>query len=369
MSLGLALALVPLLILMNAFFVAAEYALVAIRSTQIEALRIKKPGGATSALAYLKDNLADTVAAVQVGITMINLLLGYIGEPAMGRVLDFLFAPLLRLLPDALVHGISFVLSLIIVTLLTVVLSELVPKAVTLRYVETVGLMVARPILLFQKLAWPLVWLMNKLANGVTVPMGLGRIEEIDKQSHTTEELMLITTEAAADGVLSPRERSLILNTLSLGKRTARQIMISRVHVDYLDLRRTMDENMAVLESRLHSRLPLCDGGMDHVFGVVTTKEFLSAYQAGADPSVMQLIARPAVFVPETLTVDKLLPLFSEHQTQMLFLVSEYGGVEGLVTLKDVVDELLREQPMPEKPDNSLAETEHVNQEHIAAGR
>jgi CBS domain containing-hemolysin-like protein len=368
MSLGVALALVPLLILLNAFFVAAEYALVAIRTTQIEALRIKRPGRSTTALAELKENLAETVAAVQVGITMINLLLGYIGEPAMGQLLDWLFAPLMRLVPGVM-HAISFVLSLIIVTLLTVVLSELVPKAVTLRYVEPVGLLVARPIRLFERVTWPLVWLMNKLANGVIVPMGLGRVEDIEKQSHTTEELMLIATEAAADGVLTPRERSLILNTLSLGKRPARQIMISRVHVDYLDLKRSMDENMAVLESRLHSRLPLCDGGMDHVFGVVTTKEFLSAYQAGADPSVMQLIARPAVFVPEKLTVDKLLPLFSEHQTQMLFLVSEYGGVEGLVTLKDVVDELLREQPMPEKADNANLELEHADQEQIAAGR
>ena len=118
---------------------------------------------------------------------------------------------------------------------------------------------------------------------------------------------------------------------------------MSRIHVDYLDLKRSMAENMKTLEGRLHSRLPLCDGGMDKVFGVVHTKEFLLAYAGDGDPSVMQLIARPAVFVPQTLTVDKLLPVFSQQATQMLFLVSEYGGVEGLVTLKDVVDELLRE--------------------------
>src|SRR5205085_59648 len=110
----------------------------------------------------------------------------------------------------------------------------------------------------------------------------------------------------------------------------------------YLDWKRSMTDNMGVLESRLHSRLPLCDGGMDNVFGVVHTKEFLLAYSGDGDPSVMQLIARPPVFVPETLTVDKLLPIFSAQGTQMLLLVSEYGGVEGIVTLKDVVDELLR---------------------------
>jgi putative hemolysin len=126
------------------------------------------------------------------------------------------------------------------------------------------------------------------------------------------------------------------------------------VHVDYLDLKRSMADNMKVLEGRLHSRLPLCDGGMDKVFGVVHTKEFLLAYEDDGDPSVMQLIARPPVFVPETLTADKLLPVFSEQHTQMLFLVSEYGGVEGLVTLKDVVDELLREaEPPAAVPDDA----------------
>ena len=141
-----------------------------------------------------------------------------------------------------------------------------------------------------------------------------------------------------------------------MGKRPARQIMVSRIHVDYLDLRRTMAENMRVLEERLHSVLPLCDGGMDKVFGVVHTKEFLMAYEDDGDPSVMQLIARPPTFVPEKLSVDKLLPAFYEHQTQMLFLVSEYGGVEGIVTLQDVVDELLREAAEADNPGTTAAQ-------------
>lgn len=345
------LLLVPVLIALNAFFVAAEYAIVAIRATQIEALRIKRRSPAVAALASLKANPAPTLAAIQVCITMTNLLLGWIGEPAISGVIDWMFQPLVRLLPAHVVHTLSFIIGFVIVTLLTVVFSELVPKAMTLRFVEPVALFTSLPVLGFRTVTWPLVKLMNGLANVVLKPLGLGGVDQIEKQTHTSEEIRLIAAEAAEDGVLTGSERSLILNTLSLGKRKANQIMVSRISVDYLDLRRSMQENLRVLEANLHSRLPLCDGGMDKVFGVVSTKEFLMAYEDGGDSSVMQLIARPAVFVPETLTVDKLLPIFSDQGTQMLFLVSEYGGVEGIVTLKDVLDELLRPTaPEPLKP-------------------
>jgi CBS domain containing-hemolysin-like protein len=343
MSLEAGLSLVPVLILANAFFVAAEYAVVATRGAQIEALRAAGRRRTALAMEALKDHPAASIGAIQVCITMTNLLLGWIGEPAMTALLGRAAGTLGGLVPHAVYTFVSTVLSFLVVTLLTVVFSELLPKALTLRYVPAVAVLTAVPVLQIRRAVRPLVWVMNGLANAVTKPLGLGDVEEMEEAGHSREEVVLLAHEAAADGVLTHAERSLILNTLSLGKRTARQIMVSRIHVDHLDLRRSMADNMKVLEERLHSRLPLCDGGMDRVFGVVHTKEFLMAYEDDGDPSVMQLIARPAVFVPETLTVDKLLPAFYEHQTQTLFLVSEYGGVEGLVTLKDVVDELMSE--------------------------
>jgi CBS domain containing-hemolysin-like protein len=344
MSLGLALAVFALMLILNAVLVASEYALVAIRPTQVEALRLRSPASRrVAALARLKEDPGSTLAAIQVGITMTNLLLGWIGEPAVSAVIDWALGPLAGVLSAALVRGTSFAVAFLLITLLTVVLSELLPKVVTLRHVEGIATACARPVLVLRGALWPLVRAMNAVANAITRPLGLGRVDRAEGVAHTHDEIRVIATEAAADGVLTPAERSLILNTLSLGKRTARQIMVSRIHVEYLDLKRTMNDNLKVLENHLYSRLPLCDGGMDKVFGVVSTKEFLMAYADDGDPSVMQLIARPAAFVPETLTVDKLFPMFGKQGTQMLFLVSEYGGVEGIVTLKDVVDELLRE--------------------------
>jgi len=345
MSMSMGLTLLPLLILANAFFVAAEYAIVSLRPSQIDSMRRAGRRASATALEALRLDPAGSIGAIQVCITMTNLLLGWIGEPAMSQLLQRALGPLSQWIPPGVFTVFSVGLSFIVVTLLTVVFSELLPKAVTIRHAPSIALVTAVPTLAIRRGIKPLVWLMTAMANWVTRPLGLGRVEDMEAQGHTREEMVAMTTQAAADGVLTADERKLILNTLSLGRRRANQIMVSRVSVDYLDLTRPMSGNLRVLESHLHSRLPLCDGGMDKVFGVVTTKEFLWAWegdsQTATDSSVLQLLAKPAVFVPETLSVDKLLPIFQQNQTQMLFLVSEYGGVEGLVTLSDVLDEIL----------------------------
>ncbi|HLL90138.1 MAG TPA: transporter associated domain-containing protein, partial [Tepidisphaeraceae bacterium] len=179
------------------------------------------------------------------------------------------------------------------------------------------------------------------MANAITVPLGLGRVDTAERDWHTAEEIRAMIAGAADHGELSARERSLVLNSLALGRRTAKQIVVPRVKIVSVDLRKPMDENRRVLTEHLHTRVPLCDGGLDNVVGVVATKEFLSAYHAAGDASVLRLIARPAVFAPETIPIDRLLLVFDENKAEMVFLVDEHGGLEGLVTLRDVVDELI----------------------------
>ena len=208
-----------------------------------------------------------------------------------------------------------------------------------------VATLTAVPVLWVLRGARPLVWLMNAMANAVTVPLGLGRVDRMEKEWHTAEEIRQIASQAFEQGTVTPRERSLILNALALGRRKARQVMVPRVRVAYVDLKRPMEDNRRVINEHLYTRLPLCDGGMDHVLGWVPTKEFLSAYNAAGESSVLQLLARPAVFYPENVALDGLLTVFHRNQTELIFLVDEYGGVEGIVTLQDVVNELLRETP------------------------
>jgi len=341
MEIGWKLAAVPLLIAVNAFFVAAEYAVVAIRGVQIEAMRRRGKARPAAAMTRLKSDPASAIAAIQVCITMTNLLLGWLGEPAMSFLLLSLFGRLLELLPPAVLAGVSIALSFILVTLLTVVFSELLPKALTLKYVENVAVLTASPVLRVLQIVRPLVALMNGMANLVSRPLGLGSVQQMEKDWHTAEEIRMIAMESAEHGALTSRERSLILNSLALGRRTARQIMVPRIRVVHLDIIKSMQENRAIITDHLHSRYPLCRENMDHVIGVISAKEFFEAYTADGDVSVLQLIARPAVYAPDTMPLDKLLVLFDDRRTQMVFLVDEHGGVEGIVTLQDVVDELV----------------------------
>lgn len=342
MSLFWSLVALPLLIALNAFFVSAEYAVVAIRPVQIDLMRRSRRLQAARAMASLKSNPASSIGAIQVCITMTNLMLGWIGEPAMSAVLHRAFGPLISLSP-AIMTTISTGLSFIIVTLLTVVFSELLPKAMTLRYVMFAAAVTAVPVLMVKRTVQPLVWLMNAMANAVTRPLGLGNVDEIESHNITVGELRVMATQARTQGVLTGRAQDLVLNSLALADRRAKDIMVPRTSVAYLDLRRSMDENRQVINEYLHTRLPLCDGGMDHVVGVVPTKIFLSAFYAEGDTQVLSLIAQPPAFAPENLSLDRLLNVFHENHTQMIFLVDEYGGVEGIVTLQDVMDELVGE--------------------------
>jgi len=329
--------LIPALIAANAFFVAAEYALVAIRFTQIEQMRRAGFARAAQIMEQLRQDPASAIGAIQVCITMTNLLLGAMAEEPMRRLLLTLLGPVAKYIPSGVVIAFSF----LVVTLITVVFSELLPKALTLRFVPQVARFTGRPVQLILAVTRPLVWVMNKLANLVAVPLGLGRVDEVEREYHTAEEIRMIAAEATKAGELSIRERSLILNSLAFGRRAARQIMVPRVKVAYLDIQKPMSENRDIMESQLFSRLPLCDGGLTNIIGVVLTREFLFAYNNEADTSVLQLLAKPPVFAPDTISLDKLLVIFDEQKTQIVMLVDETGGFEGIVSLRDVVDELV----------------------------
>ena len=341
MSLTLMLLIVPALIALNAFFVAAEYAVVAARPIHLESLRQRGRRRAVAAMERLKQNPADAIGSIQVCITATNLALGWVGEPAMTALLLKIAGPLASVIPQAVFRPVSIALAFLIVTLLTVVFSELLPKALTLRYVPTVIRLTAKPTLVIGRAVQPLVWLMNKMANLVTVPLGLGAVDKAEQSAAPAQELRLLATEAARLGTLSEAERTLILNTLALNRRLVNRVMVPRTQVQYLDLRWSMAANRQVIESRLYTRYPLCDGGLDNIIGVVKTKQFLTAAEAQADTTVLQLLADQPLFAPEISTLAQVLALFSERKAEFALLVDEYGSMAGVVTLGDIIDDLL----------------------------
>lgn len=337
---GLQLLLLPLLILANAFFVAGEYVVITMRRPQIAALE-RKGRRSAAYLNRLHADMAATLGGIQVCITMTNLLLGWLGEPAMARVLTVLLSPVARLIPETAARSISTAVSFIVVTLATVILSELLPKALTLQHTFLVARVVSGPLLLILRLIRPLVWIMDHSANLLSRSLGLGEVKIQDLPA-SIEELKAIARDAGERGSLGRQEQALILNTLGLSQLHAEDVMVPRVKVAYLDLERTMEQNREVMEKYLYSRLPLCNGSMDRVVGLIYTKEFLAAYPEAADSSVLQLIARPAIFAPSTVELDRLLELFMKQNSRMIVLVDEYGGVDGVVTLSDVMHQLLK---------------------------
>jgi CBS domain containing-hemolysin-like protein len=340
MTLAQSLLLVPVLIAMNAFFVAAEYAIIAIRPGQIESLRKRGRHKVVAAIERLKANPASAIGTIQVCITMTNLLLGWIAEPAMTQVLQMAFAPLASLSPTAM-SVISTALGFVIVTLLTVVLSELLPKALTLRFAEPAARFTARPVLLVQLAIRPLVWVMNGFANLVIRPFGIGSVEALETEKVSVDELRILANQAVETGVLTPRERSIMLASLSLGRRKAHDVMIHRSKVQFVDLNTPIDDNKKLVDTFLHNRFPLCDGDLDKTVGIIKVKEFLTAHHAGGTTAMLRLLADPPLFAPDQISLDQLLKLFRDNTAEMALLVNEYGAVEGLVTLQDVVDELL----------------------------
>lgn len=337
MELSTQLLLLPLLIAANAFFVSGEYVTVAIRRPQIAAMRESGWRRTAGYLEHLRSNIASTIGGIQVCITMTNLILGWVGEPAMAAVLSRVLAPIGWILSPTTSTAVSIALAFTVVTVATVILSELLPKALTLQYLPLVAKVVAGPLLLVLIIIRPLVWLMDRMANLLSRALGLGPIR-IEEAPAGIEELKAITQEAE----LGRQERALILNTLGLAELRADDVMVPRVKVASLDLQRTMQANRDVMEEHLYSRLPLCNGGMDHIVGIIYTKEFLAAYPETDDSAVLQLLARPAVFAPATVSVDRLLALFMEKRARMIILVDEYGGVDGIATLTDVMDRLLK---------------------------
>lgn len=354
--------IVIVLLVANAFFVAAEFAMVAVRNVHIEQLRQRGKTQTADVLFKLKEQLSAVVGAIQVGITVCGLLLGRLAEPIMSGAIEHLVGPaLLHSMSERAATLIATALGFTLVTYLTVVFSEQLPKVLAIRHVIVIASFTALPVKWLLTVTWPLVWVMNKSANLVTRPLGLGTVDEAEEELHTVDDIKSITSQAAAHGTLTFRERSLILNSLALGRRNARQIMVPRVKVAFLDLRRSMEDNRKVMNEHLYSRLPLCDGSIDQVIGIVSTREFLAAFHAEGDTSVLQLLARPPVFAPATISLDKLLVLVDERRTQMVILVDEHGGTEGIVTLRDIVDELVG-------PPIAMGESDHPGARIVFAG-
>jgi CBS domain containing-hemolysin-like protein len=333
-SAGLLLGL--LLILLNGFFVAAEFALVKVRPTQLAPHVIK--GHRRAKVAYhMVSHLDAYLSATQLGITLASIALGWVGEPAFAWILR----PVIQLVPGAteeVVHSVSLFAAFALISVLHIVLGELAPKSLAIRKPEGTTLWVALPLFAFYYVTYPAIWLLNHSANLLLRTAGIASVTEAEL-AHDEEELrrLLASTHASQ---LPADKRELLDNIFELSHRFARQIMVPRADVVYLSKERPVDENLSAARVSGHTRFPLCEGDLDHVVGLIHIKDL---FHAERPPGALEEVARPITFVPESLPLDRLLRRMLSERTHMVAVLDEYGGVSGIVTLENVIEEIVGE--------------------------
>jgi CBS domain containing-hemolysin-like protein len=333
---GWYLLLALLFVIANGFFVAAEFALVKVRPTQLAEAAAKGSSRARMAR-HLAKHLDTYLSACQLGVTLASLALGWIGEPAFAGILMPLFA---KITPNSAVwaHSVAVSIAFVIISVLHIVLGELVPKSLAIQKPVLTSLWIAHALHYFYLVMYPAIWVLNGVARGALRLIGIKRTGEFES-AHSPEELRLILANSEKAGILSEENREIIEGVFEFSRRTARQIMVPRTDVAVLSTLKTIEENLEIIRTTRHTRYPLCDGTLDQTVGLIHVKDLMLAQLRGPGRTLQEL-KRDVLFVPENSTVERLLSQFIEHRTHMAIILDEYGGASGIVSLENITEEL-----------------------------
>ncbi len=332
----LKLGLVLLLVLLNGFFVAAEFAMVKVRSSRIDAL-IQDGHIQAKFAKNITDNLNAYLSACQLGITLASLGLGWLGEPAVAALLQSLFKN--AGIPDVVIHTVSFIIAFSLITLVHITVGEQVPKTFAIRKSESVTLWSAAPLIVFYKIMYPFIWLLNGLSNWMLRRAGI-EPEAEHESVHTEEEIRVLMKESHENGYIDNTELTLVDNIFEFAETNAKEIMIPRTEMVCLYANLSFEENREIAVNNMHTRYPFCDPDKDNIIGFVHIKDLLK-YNSGLND--IRTIIRPITTVPESMPISTLLKLMQKKKTQMALLIDEYGGTSGLVTFEDIVEEIVGE--------------------------
>ncbi|MBN1337011.1 MAG: HlyC/CorC family transporter [Deltaproteobacteria bacterium] len=329
---------VLVIVLANAYFVVAEFSLVAIRRSRVTQL-VAEGRPHARAVERMGKDLNTFLSATQLGITMTSLALGWIGEPAVAR----LFVPFLGFLPDRWgevgAHGLATALAFATVTMLHIVLGELAPKNLALQHTEKSALAVAPPLEILTILFRPAIIVLNATANLVLSLVGLKRATGED-QIHSVEELKLLVSASRAAGILGEEAEGIVERAFAFDDFSARQVMVPRIEMAAVPLEAHPQAALDVAIREHHTRLPVFRGDLDDIVGSVHIADLVAACRQGG-ASDLSGVVRPALLVPESIPTDTLLTRMRLERAHMALLVDEYGGTAGLVTLHDLVERLV----------------------------
>lgn len=351
------LILVMILVLLNGFFVATEFAIVKVRESRIAQLAAEGNKRAVDVERVLH-NLDAYLSACQLGITLASLGLGWLGEPAVAHLLHPVFHYFH--LNETVVTSISFIIAFSVITFLHIVLGELAPKTMAIQYSEKVVLAVAKPIQLFYKIMYPFIQMLNWSASRFLALFHISL--EPHQEAHTEEEIRILVNESHKSGLIDQTELMLVDNIFDFSETMAREIMVPRTDMVVLNLRDPFDENVKHVQNGRFTRYPVVDGDKDHVVGSLHIKDMLTGLLEGESHD-LQTFMRPILTVPETISISRLLTMLQKQRGQMAIIIDEYGGTAGLVTLEDIMEEIVGdiqdefddERPEVERSDGMLS--------------
>lgn len=324
-----------LLILVNGFFVAAEFALVKVRTSQLD-VKAQKGSSRARLAKTLLEKLDAYLSATQLGITLASLALGAIGEETISHLLQNAF-PALKGVAN---HGISLTLALTLLTFFHVTIGEQIPKMIGIKYCLPATLFIAWPMRIFYFICSPFIWLLNKSSNLALRVMGMKKVGEED--FHSEEELRLILTESEEGGAIKPSENELIQNVFDFDDRIVKQVMVPQNRIAAIDAEMGRNEVTQQIIDEGFSRLPVYQGDIDNVIGIVHSKDLLKSLIESRFKTLKEIM-RPVHFVPESMKINELLRDFQKNHYQMAIVTNEFGATAGLVTMEDIIEELVGE--------------------------
>ncbi|MGF9697611.1 MULTISPECIES: hemolysin family protein [Paenibacillus] len=333
------LVMVAFLIGLSAFFVAVEFALVRVRPSRIDQM-IAEGNKRALAVKQAVANLDGYLSACQLGITITSLGLGWLGEPTVEKILHPVFESLK--MPEAVSSFLSFVIAFASITYLHVVVGELAPKTIAIRKAETVALLTSTPIIWFNRIMYPFIWLLNGSANQLVKLFGIKPASE-HEDAHSEEELQIIINESFESGKINQAEFGYVSRIFAFDEMLAKEIMVPRTDMVCLYVNRTNEENLEIIREEQYTRFPVVNESKDDIIGIINTKQFFLELYGNDEPVDLSSLIQPVSAVHETTPVKDLLKKMQKDGVHIAVLVDEYGGTSGIVTIEDVLEQIVGE--------------------------
>ncbi|MBC8146135.1 MAG: HlyC/CorC family transporter [bacterium] len=345
-----------LLVAANGFFVAAEFAIVKVRASQIE---LKAQAGHKSArmAQQLISHLDEYLSATQLGITLASLGLGWVGEPIVSKLLAASINILGLTVSDDVLHRVSLVVAFVLITFLHIVFGELAPKSLAIRRPEQTTLAIAYPLRFFYVVLKIPIAALNWVANRILRMVGIEPVHE-SEHYHSGEELRLLIEQGRDGGALEESEHELLENVFEFGDTLVKEIMIPRTSIVALDVSDSPRDLIKTVGEEGYTRMPVYDGSIDNIVGVVYSKDLITLLEH-EHLIILQDLLRPAYFIPETKHISELLREFQRRKIHLAVVVDEFGGTAGLVTMEDILEELVGE--IQDEYDDEIAGVEYID--------